>query len=105
MGEAELRRCAEKGVSYSDTRYAGSSCGFGHGLGHRRADALVKCLGDDVIRAQLVLGHKPRNRVARRNLHRLVDVLGAAIERAHWNDNLRRSSADDDSSASVPKHN
>ena len=34
MGEAELRRCTEKGVSYSDPRDAGSSCGFGHGLGH-----------------------------------------------------------------------
>ncbi len=78
----------------SDSRRAGFPRRLRHRLGDRRADALVKRLGDDVIRAQLVLSHKPRNRVARRNLHRLVDVLGAAIERAAENAGERQHVVD-----------
>ena len=78
----------------SDPRYAGLPRRLRHRLGDRRADALVKRLGDDVIRAQLVFGHKARNRVARRNLHRLVDVLGAAVERAAENAGERQHVVD-----------
>ena len=84
MGEAELRRCAEKGVSYSDPRDAGSSCGFGHGLGHRRADALVERLRDDVVRGELVLGNESGERVCRRRalwlpvlIHGMYDFLAS----------------------------
>ena len=79
MGEAELRRCAEKGVSYSDTRDAGSSCGFGHGLGHRRADALVERLtalviSDDVeaVKAGIEALTKGTETLAERRMDRSI---------------------------------
>ena len=50
---------SKKETARSDARHARPAGGLSHGLGYRRADPLVKGLGDNVLGAQFLIADEP----------------------------------------------
>ena len=63
------------------SRHAAPARGFGDRLRHCGADARIERRGDDIVLGEFI-AHKSRQRFRRRDLHLLVDVARAHVERA-----------------------
>ena len=65
----------------SDAGNAGSLGSLGDGSGDSLADTRVKCLRNDIVGAQLLVGDQVGKSLGGSHLHFLVDVAGANVER------------------------
>ena len=65
----------------SDTRNARLARGLRNSLRDGLRDAAVKGAGDDVRRTELVIGDKGGDRLRGGDLHRVVDVSRADVQR------------------------
>ncbi len=57
------------------------SMGLSHCVSHRILNTRIKCLRQNVIRIQIILRHKTRNRLSCRNLHRIINIGSPHIQR------------------------